>query len=222
MISERLKTFISYKVKQYLREADASEYAGYHRAPGNDGSSEPMHDIVDMFPGIYTNTAFRDYGGGYGLDESDVIHQIQSAETRPNKHIVIYRAVPDLNVEVDNKIKKLQKIIGYKIKFGFFPAGDKTVEDFEETVKNNNPSLKYEELKQAVYDGMVNTIENLQKQKKKPLKINNGDWVTTSRMYAKQHGESNLDGKYKIVKKVVKASQLYTDGNSIFEWGYVE
>ena len=32
---------------------------------------------------------------------------------------------------------------------------------------------------------------------------------------------SNLNNSFKIVRKTVKASQLYTDGNSIFEWGYV-
>ena len=65
-----------------------------------------------------------------------------------------------------------------------------------------------------------NLIDDLIKQKQRPIKINNGDWVTTSKLYAKQHGEANLNNNYKIVTKTVKASQLYTDGNSIFEWGY--
>lgn len=50
--------------------------------------------------------------------------------------------------------------------------------------------------------------------------IANGDWSTTSLTYAKQHGEAHLDGDYKVVKKVVKAKDLFTDGNSIHEWGY--
>ena len=52
------------------------------------------------------------------------------------------------------------------------------------------------------------------------LTINNGDWVTINRDYAKQHAESNIDGQYEIVSKTVPAQNLYTDGNSIFEWGY--
>jgi len=51
-------------------------------------------------------------------------------------------------------------------------------------------------------------------------KINVGDWVTTSRAYAKEHGVSNLKNKYKIITKSVFARDLYTEGNSLAEWGY--
>ena len=51
--------------------------------------------------------------------------------------------------------------------------------------------------------------------------INPGDWVTTSRMYAVEHGEAHLNGKYRILKKQVRAADLTTDGNSIHEWGWV-
>ena len=50
--------------------------------------------------------------------------------------------------------------------------------------------------------------------------INSKDWVTTSKLYAKEHGESNLPNGYKIIEKKVTAKELYTDGNSIHEWGY--
>jgi hypothetical protein len=50
--------------------------------------------------------------------------------------------------------------------------------------------------------------------------LNSGDWVTTSRQYAIDHGDSALGGDYKIVEKKVKASELATDGNSIHEWGW--
>lgn len=50
--------------------------------------------------------------------------------------------------------------------------------------------------------------------------INPGDWVTINKEYAKQHGESALDGNYKIVSKTVTAKDIFTDGNSIHEWGY--
>ena len=49
--------------------------------------------------------------------------------------------------------------------------------------------------------------------------INNGDWVTINPNYAKQHGISHV-GKYKVISKVVYAKDLYSDGNSIHEWGY--
>jgi len=51
-------------------------------------------------------------------------------------------------------------------------------------------------------------------------KINPGDWVTTVRSYAKEHGESNLNNDFKIIKKTVYARDLYTEGNSLEEWGY--
>jgi antirestriction protein ArdC/superfamily I DNA/RNA helicase len=50
--------------------------------------------------------------------------------------------------------------------------------------------------------------------------INPGDWVTPFKAYAEEHGESNLNNDYKIVTSVVKASDLFTEGNSWLEWGY--
>ena len=50
--------------------------------------------------------------------------------------------------------------------------------------------------------------------------INVGDWVTINRAYAKGHGESALDGQYKILAKSVKARDIFTNGDSIHEWGY--
>ena len=50
--------------------------------------------------------------------------------------------------------------------------------------------------------------------------INPGDWVTINGDYAKLHGESALEGDYKIVSKQVKARDIFTNGDSIHEWGY--
>jgi len=51
--------------------------------------------------------------------------------------------------------------------------------------------------------------------------INNGDWVTTSKTYAKDHGESALNGEYEIVSKKVKAKTLSSEGYP-YEFGYHE
>lgn len=51
-------------------------------------------------------------------------------------------------------------------------------------------------------------------------KINPSDWVTINKNYAKEHGESQLDGNYKILEKKVRADEIFTDGNSIHEFGY--
>ncbi len=50
--------------------------------------------------------------------------------------------------------------------------------------------------------------------------INDGDWVTTIRKYATDHGHAALKGDFKISQKMVHARDLFTEGNSLFEWGY--
>ena len=50
--------------------------------------------------------------------------------------------------------------------------------------------------------------------------INVGDWVTLTKEYALDHGEGPLKGDFKIIKKKVKASDIYTNADSIHEWGY--
>jgi hypothetical protein len=54
----------------------------------------------------------------------------------------------------------------------------------------------------------------------KSNEINSGDWITTIKSYAVQHGEGALGGDYKILEKTVPAGDLYTNGDSIFEFGY--
>lgn len=50
--------------------------------------------------------------------------------------------------------------------------------------------------------------------------IQPGDWVTTVKKYAQEHGEGALNGEYKVISKVVKAKDIYTSGDSWLEWGY--
>jgi hypothetical protein len=54
----------------------------------------------------------------------------------------------------------------------------------------------------------------------KITKINEGDWVTLSKDYAKVHGESVLGNDYKIISEKVKAKELWTNADSIHEFGY--
>jgi hypothetical protein len=51
--------------------------------------------------------------------------------------------------------------------------------------------------------------------------INDGDWVSTSKAYAKSHGEGTLNGEYDIITKKVKAKTLSTEGYP-YEYGYNE
>jgi len=50
--------------------------------------------------------------------------------------------------------------------------------------------------------------------------IRPGDWVTLEKQYAKDHGEHALKGDYKIASMRVPAKHLYTNGDSLHEWGY--
>tara|TARA_R110002126_G_scaffold197150_1_gene345078 strand:+ start:421 stop:2088 length:1668 start_codon:yes stop_codon:yes gene_type:complete len=50
--------------------------------------------------------------------------------------------------------------------------------------------------------------------------LNAGDWVTVNKQYAKDHGESALGGDFDVIEKNVKASDIFTNGDSIHEFGY--
>jgi hypothetical protein len=47
-----------------------------------------------------------------------------------------------------------------------------------------------------------------------------GDWVTLSRSYAEEHGEAHIDGPYKIISNTTEAKNLWTDANSLNEFGF--
>ena len=50
--------------------------------------------------------------------------------------------------------------------------------------------------------------------------LNPGDWVTLSRQYAIDHGESALNGNYALIATNRPARELYTAGDSMHEWGW--
>lgn len=87
-----------------------------------------------------------------------------------------------------------------------YPKADKEAFDLARRVKGN-PDAEV-----TMYRAVPNN---------KDIKdINAGDWVTLSKDYAKTHGESALQGDYKIISKKVKAKDLWTNADSIHEFGY--
>jgi hypothetical protein len=50
--------------------------------------------------------------------------------------------------------------------------------------------------------------------------INTGDWVTPSHEYAKEHGEANLNGNYRILSGITYARHLRATGDHPPEFGY--
>jgi len=54
----------------------------------------------------------------------------------------------------------------------------------------------------------------------KGARLENRDWVTPSKTYAIDHGESRFgEDEYRIVEEAIPAENLFWDGNDIREWG---
>ena len=189
-----------------LKSLLENDYVGMHSAPLNDGMSS-MDNLKDIYPDdIYSHTAVHLYGThDEGVSDSLSIGIIQSARNKPNKQIKIYRAVPYIKTN-NEKILDLEKQLKYIQKYGKIPNGVNTTlhrSDYYEKVSD-----EIEKLKNSISDDI------------KKIGINNGDWVTINKAYAIFHGKTNLNGNYKILSKTVSAKTLFTDGNSIHEWGY--
>lgn len=95
----------------------------------------------------------------------------------------------------------------------YYGHGDNSIDNYTISIiqsARNKPDMPIK-----IYRSIPKNISNQEK-----IEINSGDWVTINRQYAIMHGESTLHGKYKILTKTVPAKTLYTDGNSIHEWGY--
>jgi len=103
---------------------------------------------------------------------------------------------------------------------------------FGEDIYSSNAINLY---KQGDYKENKESIDAINKYKNKPnakvtvyravpvnvkAEIIPGDWITLSKEYANIHGRSFLKGQYKLLTKKIPASEIYTDGNSIHEWGW--
>ncbi len=215
-------------MKRYNPLLENNKYSGSHTAPTNDGYSKPLYDLTDIYPeDIYSSQGASYYGDGSPYD-NETISIISRYKGYPNKSITIYRAVPDLNKEVDTEIKELLGALNFYTRFNFYPPlhkkGFDSFHPIEEEIeeqwqKGKLGDISYDEYQQYLYDFIDKKIEELKKSKGAKIKINKGDWISINRKYAVDHGKSHL-GDYKIISKTVKAKEVWTDGNSIHEWGY--
>jgi len=197
---------------------EMSDYRGNHTAPGKSSGTQ-MDRADDIWPDdIYSSKAVQYYGHGAAeYSDRESIAVIQAARGKPNHRVKIYRAVPDVNAESRKKIDFLREKTGYFNQFGFFKSGDEYIWKLRD--KYDKSDLDYDAKQQAVVDDLERQVAKLERQQKPDLKIQPGDWVTQNRRYAVAHGKAHLDS-YKILTKTVRASDLYTDANSIHEWGY--
>jgi hypothetical protein len=95
--------------------------------------------------------------------------------------------------------------------------------DFDANAFNKVLSYKNKpDAKVTIFRAVPKSVYKEAMKGESPLKqlIQPGDWITLSKEYAKAHGESALNNDYKIVQKIVPARQVWTNADSIHEWGY--
>ena len=187
---------------------DLLSYRGSHTAPDRDFGA-PLHDLTgggQMYPAdIYSSKAAQIYGGGMPYDQK-AFSIAQQYKDKPNALVTIYRAVPK-DISNSEKLATLEKQMAAYMKRGTLPKD----------AENYSSGSKW-------YDAAYERREALRKMPDEPSnqtnKINAGDWVTLTREYAKDHGESALNGEYKIISQKVKAKDVFTNADSIHEFGY--
>lgn len=211
-----IKKFFDFVNEKY--STNVEEYVGYHSAPTKDEENAPLYDLSLIYPDdVYSSKGSIYYGDGIDSDrESWCV--ICSVRNKPSAKVKIYRAVPDFNKEIKDKIKDLSYIINYHHQFKFFPVKNKIVHELEN--KYDIEEYGYDKRSELILKDIDKQIDKLSNSLTKKPTINKGDWVTLSRSYAKEHGKSNLNNKYVIISKTVRADQLFTDGNSLNEFGY--
>ena len=194
------------------------DYRGIHKAPvAEEGAS--IDNPSNIYPDdIYSAQAARYYGHFGDARDNEAIRIIQGLKGRPNAKVVIYRAVPKFGAENKAKLKELNQLLGYRAQHPFFPLGNKVVAGLEEKYAGEANYDKRQALVKEDLERQVAELEAAVKGDK--VVINPGDWVTTTRAYAVDHGESALNGSYDVLKKTVAAKELFTNGDSIHEWGY--
>ena len=197
---------VSFKV--YFENSE--DYRGQHMAPTHGEGSAPLWDLTQIYPDdIYSANAARYYGDGSAYD-GQAIAIIRSYRNRPNHKVTIYRAVPFVE-STEEKILRIEKEKSHILKRN----------NSTSAINKRMAKLGIHDLNKY-YEYISNELEKLKANpiNNSKLDISRGDWVTTVRQYAIDHGESALNGDYKILKKIVPAKHVYTDGNSIFEFGY--
>jgi len=196
------------KFKLWLENED---YRGTHQPPTKEDA--PLHDLTNTYPDdIYGPNGARYYGHGDPNIDNYTISIIQSARNKPNMQVKIYRAMPKV-LSSQEKINDLEKQKKYIQKTGKIPPA--AMDYLGSASSYFNPSKYYEILNKELEK--INSKPLVEKEK---IKINSGDWVSINRQYAVEHGQSSLRNNYRILTKTVPARTLFTNGDSIHEWGY--
>jgi hypothetical protein len=181
------------------------DYRGMHEAPDRN-SGAPMHDISDgIYPDdIYGPNGAEWYASGDPLAKI-ALSMIKRIKNKPESLVTVYRAIP---LSGSERLKELEAQKAHLIKYARIPKGVQTdISDAKEY---------YDEISREI--DMLRNAKHLGEMRN----INAGDWVSPVRDYAKHHGDLYLGGKgkYRVFSKKVKAKHLFTEGNSLLEFGY--
>jgi hypothetical protein len=207
-IEEGLLATQSKQPMQGLLGQEVTDYRGSHQAPSSDFGA-PLYDLTgggQMYPAdVYSSKAAQFYGGNLPYDQK-AFSIAQQYKDKPDALITIYRAVPK-EASNSEKLATLEKQMSAYMKRGTLPKD----------ADNYSNGSKW-------YDAAYDERDKLRKMSDEPSNdistINAGDWVTLTKEYAKDHGESALKGEYKILSKKVKAKEVWTNADSIHEFGY--
>jgi hypothetical protein len=214
MKNRLIELYIKRLVRGILQED--VDYKGWHEAPTKE--DVPLYNLIDAYgEDIYSSNAVRYFGDGYPYDAYS-INIMQRVRNKPKALVKIYRAVPDFNRDYKKQKDKLSDLISYHNKFNFFPMKNEIIHSLQD--KYPIEKYSYDEQQDLIFKDLYKQIRELNDKMVKPVGINSGDWVTINPLYAKEHGQGNLDNKFKVLTKTVRASELFTDGNSIHEFGY--
>lgn len=188
------------------------DYGGEHAPPGPEEGA-PLHDLTGagkVYPDdVYSSNAVRYYGTGEDRLDAQSMALAQSLKGRPDAQVTIYRAIPN-DLTTADKLANVERDMAYVMKHGTIPPNA----DWP-GAPGPRGSAYYNHL-YAERD----KLRALPVKEESAPHINRGDWVTINRQYAKDHGEGALNGRYRILSKRVRAREIFTNGDSIHEWGY--
>ena len=208
LVSPQMQQRIAPTPETGLLGQEVTNYRGSHQAPSPDFGA-PLYDLTgggQMYPAdVYSSKAAQYYGGNMPYDQK-AFSIAQQYKDKPNALVTIYRAVPKEESNSE-KLATLEKQMSAYMKRGTLPKD----------AENYSNGSKW-------YDAAYDERDKLRKMSDEPSNdistINAGDWVTLTKEYAKDHGEHALNGKYKIISKKVKAKEVWTNADSIHEFGY--
>jgi hypothetical protein len=188
--------------------SDSVEQDSRHKAPYSDDDEyySAAYDVSKSFSSdIYTlpfAKALQIYGDGLDAD-AEALQIIRNIQNNPDAKIKIYRAVEK---GLRDTISNLKQDRSYIRQNGSTPPWADV------------PNGSTEEYSEYV-DSQIDNLGSVDGASIQPS-INVKDWVTITKRYAEDHGALAIPAGYTVISKTVNAKDLFTDGNSIHEWGY--